>query len=239
MDQLEKTLHSIEAPLVLDVATGSGNFARLLRTDYQGIGTIIGIDISQKGLVRFREAMDEIGDMISACMDSSRIALADESIDMICISNSLHHMADLEDTLMEMKRVLKPGGYFLLSEMFRDNQTESQMTHVMLHQWWASIDTLNGIPHFNTFRKEKILHLCDLLQLDELITGEYSSLDSDPMDEKTIDSLNGAIDTYISRSDNIENNSELVKRGMELRERLNRIGFHGATTLTAFGRKPQ
>ncbi len=160
------------------------------------------------------------------------------SFDMVCISNSLHHMARLDDTVAEMMRVLRPGGYFLAGEMYRDNQTEAQMTHVLMHEWWASIDTLNGIPHFSTFTREKTLNIIAALGLNELISGDYSFLDSDPMNKDVIDHINGAIDTYIGRAENIEGSSELIKQGEKLRERLQRVGFHRATSLLVLGRKP-
>ena len=223
--------------MVLDVATGNGNFAGHLRTEYRGIGTITGIDVSPKGFERSREALNKIDDMLAACMNSSEMAFCDGSFDMVCISNSLHHMARLVDTLSEMMRVLRPGGYFLVSEMYRDNQTEAQMTHVLMHEWWACIDTLNGVPHFSTFSRERILRLCADIGLEELISSEYSFLDSDPMDKDVIDHISGAIDTYIGKTENMENASKLVKKGEELRERLHNIGFHGATTLAVLGKK--
>jgi len=238
MDAIERTLKSIEAPIALDVATGRGNFAGLLRNEYSGIGTIIGIDISQKGLERSREALEKIDDMIAVCMDSSNLAFPDGSLDMVCISNSLHHMEKLDNTLKEMMRVLKPGGYFLLSEMYSDDQTEAQMTHVLMHEWWASIDTLRGVPHFKTFSRDKILRLCERLGLNELVTADYSSLDSDPMSKEVLEHINGAIDTYITRLKDLGNNSDLVRRGEELRERLHKFGFHSASTLVALGREP-
>jgi SAM-dependent methyltransferase len=238
MDLLEKTLERIKAPLVLDVATGSGSFAGNLRTEYQGIGTIIGIDVSLKGLEKSREILDRIDDMLTVCMDSSEMAFPEGSFDMVCISNSLHHMAGLDNTLKEMMRVLRTGGYFLVREMYNDNQTETQMTHVLMHEWWASIDTLRGVPHFSTFPRKKILHLCAALGLEELISSDYSFLDSDPMDKEVIDHVNGAIDTYIGRTEDLDNSSELVKRGEELRERLHNVGFHSATSLAVLGKKP-
>jgi len=180
MDLLEETLERIKAPLVLDVATGSGNFAGHLRTEYQGIGTIIGIDVSMKGLEKSSETLKNIDDTLAVCMDSSEMAFPEGSFDMVCISNSLHHLARLDDTLNEMMRALRPGGYFLVKEMYSDNQTEAQMTHVLMHEWWAAIDTMNGISHFSTLPREKILHMCEGLELEELITGDYSFLDSDP-----------------------------------------------------------
>ncbi len=224
--------------MVLDVATGSGNFAAHLRTEYQGIGAITCVDVSSKGLERSREALNKIDGMLTVCMDSAEMAFRDGSFDMVCISNSLHHMARLDDTLAEMMRVLRPGGYFLVREMYSDNQTEAQMTHVLMHKWWASIDTLNGISHFSTFPRGKILRLCSDLGLEELISSDYSLLDSDPVDKETLDHVNGAIDAYIGRTEYLENNSELVRVGEQLRERLISVGFQGATSLTLLGRKP-
>ncbi len=238
MGLFEEALKCIEAPMVLDVATGSGSFAGRLRTEYEGIGTITGIDVSWKGLEKSREALNKIEDMHVVCMDSSEMAFSPRSFDMVCISNSLHHMARLEHTLKEMMRVLKPGGYFLISEMYSDNQTEAQMTHVLMHEWWASIDTLNGIPHFSTFPREKILNIAQTLGLNDLITADYSSLDSDPMSKDVMDHINGAIDTYMGRAKNIEDSSKLVKRGEELKEKLQSDGFHGATTLALLAGKP-
>ena len=58
------------------------------------------------------------------------------------------------------------------------------------------------------------------------------------MDKEVIDHVNGDIDTYIGRTEDLEDNSELVKRGEELRERLQKVGFHGATSLAVLGVKP-
>jgi ubiquinone/menaquinone biosynthesis C-methylase UbiE len=45
---------------------------------------------------------------------SESIPFEDEHFDVICSFNSLDHVADLESTLTEIARVLKPGGLFLL-----------------------------------------------------------------------------------------------------------------------------
>lgn len=234
----EETLKCIQAPMVLDVATGSGNFADHLRTEYEGIGTITGIDVSPNGLERSRKALEKIDDMLTVCMDSSELAFPAGSFDMVCISNSLHHMARLDDALAEMMRVLRPGGYFLVREMYSDNQTEAQMMHVLMHEWWATIDTLNGIPHFSTFPRKEILLVCGGLDLEEMIVADYSFLESDPLDREVIDRINGAIDTYIARIEDPQSNSELARRGEQLRNRLHNVGFHRATSLALLGMKP-
>ena len=199
---------------------------------------ITGIDVSLNGLERSREALEKTDNMLAVCMDSSELAFPAGSFDMVCISNSLHHMARLDDTLAEMMRVLRPGGHFLVKEMYCDNQTEAQMTHVLMHEWWASIDMLRGVPHFSTFPRKEILLVCEGLDLEEMIIADYSFLDSDPLDREVIDHINGAIDTYIARIEDPQSNSELAERGEQLRKRLHNVGFHRATSLALLGRKP-
>ena len=70
-------------------------------------------------------------------MDAQEMTFADASFDTVCIANSLHHVADLRRVLAEMARVLRPKGRFIVAEMYCDGQTDPQMTHVLLHHWWA------------------------------------------------------------------------------------------------------
>ena len=239
-NRLETTLDNIRISRTLDVATGMGNYADFLRTNIKDCGTITAIDVDKAMLARAKEPLDNIGDVLPACMNSAMMALKPEAFDMTCISNSLHHMKYLEDTLAEMIRVLRPGGYFLVSEMYRDGQTDAQMTHVLMHEWWAEIDSALGVSHFSTFRKDEILDICasPSLGLENMITQDYAFLDKDPLDTEGIEYINSAIDMYMKKAAGLDSFENLRKRGNELRERLHRTGFHSATTLVILGSKP-
>jgi ubiquinone/menaquinone biosynthesis C-methylase UbiE len=92
-------------------------------------------------------------------MSGERLLYPDSSFDTVSISNSLHHLPDIKKTLNEMLRVLKPGGLFIINELFCDGQNEKQLSHVLLHHLQAEVDTLLGIPHDKTFEKQKILDI--------------------------------------------------------------------------------
>ncbi len=238
--RLETALDNIRISRTLDVATGMGNYAGFLRKNVKGCGTITAIDVDSTMLTRAQENLDKIGDVLPACMNSAMMAFEPEIFGMVCISNSLHHMKNLEDTLAEMIRVLRPGGYFLVSEMFRDGQTDAQMTHVLMHEWWAEIDTALGVSHNGTFRKDEILDICTNpgLGLLNIISQDYAFLDKNPLDPEGVKYIGSAIDTYVKKASGLDDFENLKKRGDELHERLHRTGFHGATTLVILGSKP-
>jgi SAM-dependent methyltransferase len=194
---------------------------------------IVGIDAKEGLEGLFAEAF--AGKAVRYCrMDAARLEFADASFDTVCISNSLHHMPDPAVTLREMLRVLKPGGSLIVSEMYRDNQSETQMTHVHLHHWWGAVDRTQGICHNETLRREQIVELVAGLGLSEIRLHDLSELQDDPHDPETMAQLLPVIERYIERAGAYP---DLVARGQEMRQRLEEIGFDGATTLLATGRK--
>jgi ubiquinone/menaquinone biosynthesis C-methylase UbiE len=218
---------------VLDVATGNGGFIHFLLEGLKDYEKIIGIDI--------KEGLEEVFDeqfggkpIRYHQMDAAQMEFADESFDTVCIANSLHHMPDLPGTLREMLRILKPGGHLILLEMYRDNQTETQITHVQLHHWWGAVDRAQGISHNETFRREEIVEMAAGLGLVEMRVQDLSELGENPHDPEILDTLNPVIDRYIQRA---EGHLELQARGEELRQRLQEVGFDGAASLLMVGRK--
>lgn len=57
---------------------------------------------------------------------------------------------------------------------------------------------------------------------------------SDPKHPATIEAVSGAIDRYIAKADG---RPDLISTGEAIRDRLQTVGIHGATTLLAIGRK--
>ena len=233
--EAKEYIGNISGGKVLDVATGSGGFVHFLLEGLQDYEEIVGID-TKEGLepvfaeqfadkpIRYRQ------------MDAARMEFADGSFDTVCIANSLHHMSDLSRTLSEMLRVLKPGGHLIVSEMYCDNQSETQMTHVHLHHWWGAVDQMRGVFHAETFRRKEIVKLVASLGLVEMRMEDLSDLDENPHDPEIVAQLNPVIDRYIQRA---EGHPELQARGEELRQRLEKVGFNGATSLLVIGRKAE
>jgi ubiquinone/menaquinone biosynthesis C-methylase UbiE len=171
-------------------------------------------------------------------MDAANMDFPEASFDAVCISNSLHHMSNLDIVLEEMKRVLRPGGYLILSEMYNDNQAETQMTHVMIHHWCAAVDTAMGITHNETYTRQQILDIFGSLGLNGITLEDTSDLNDNPKNPDTIKYLSDATDEYLKRIEGLPVEATLRQRGLELRRHLEEIGFHNATNLLVSGVKP-
>ncbi len=164
----QQILGTISGGKVLDAATGSGGFIPFLIEGLHDFDEIIGIDTTDRGAPTFAAAFTDRPNIHFAQMDAAQLDWPDASFDTICISNSLHHLADVPRVLAELDRVLKPGGHFIISEMYRDGQTTEQQTHVELHHWWAAVDTAQGVTHRETYTREQLMAIIATLNLHSL-----------------------------------------------------------------------
>jgi ubiquinone/menaquinone biosynthesis C-methylase UbiE len=219
---------------VLDVATGSGGFIHFLLEGLKDYSEIIGVDVKESAASTFEEAFKDKPNIHFQVMDAAYLDFESESFDLVCISNSLHHLDDPQAVLRQMERVLRPGGHLLVSEMYCDGQTETQMTHVHLHHWWGAVDTVNGVTHHETYRREELAELVSGLGLKETALYDLSDPSEDPKNPEISEELNPVFERYIQRA---EGHPDLQARGEELRQRVAEIGFHSASTLVIIGRK--
>jgi SAM-dependent methyltransferase len=233
---VEESLSNINAGRILDVATGNGGFITFLLDNIKGFTEITGIDLSERPLEAARKNFLQENIQFLQ-MDATCIDFADDYFDTVSISNSLHHMQDLSAVLSEMKRVCKPDGCFLISEMYRDDQTETQLTHVALHHWWAAVDSAEGILHRETYTRQEIFDIVEKLGLRSLNYFDLKDLSVNPRDPELIQDLDGIIDRYLQRIHALPGHDGLLHSGEQLRQRVHAVGFHGATTLFAMGRK--
>ena len=226
-------LGNLSGGRVLDVATGGGDFVRFLLDGLRDHDEIVGIDANPARAAAFAEALGGDGDVRFAVMDAHHLAFADGSFDTVCVSNSLHHFVDPAPVLSEMLRVLRVGGHVIVNEMYRDGQSATQETHVLLHHWWAAVGTVRGDVHRETYRRAEIVEIVEGLGLADLRLRDLADADEDPHDPDTVADLEAAIDRHVALA---EGHPDLQARGEELRARLRDVGVLSATQLVAIGR---
>lgn len=105
---------------ILDVATGTGDLA----LEALGTGTelVIGVDIAEKMLEVGREKVRKLGlgDRVRLQYgDAARLPFEDGQFDAALVAFGVRNFEKLQTGLEEIRRVLKPGGRFVVLEFSR------------------------------------------------------------------------------------------------------------------------
>lgn len=249
--KIQRRLKSISAGKVLDVATGDGDFIHTLMKTLKDYRSFVGIDTSEKQVKAARKRLQRQRVEIMQ-MNGAALKFENGCFNTVCISHSLHHLDRVDKVLAEMKRVLKPGGLFIIQEVYRDGeQTEAQKTDILVHHWQAKIDSLLGVTHNQTFTKQKITDTVASLRLKEseifesacyvkcLFCKQKFECD-DPNNETIINRSIEEIEDNIRRLEehpDLKMNISLREEGEKLKERIRNFGSAPASHLFYIGRK--
>ena len=110
---------------ILDVATGTGDFAILAHKILQP-ESIIAIDISEGMMAVGEKKVREKGleDVITFdSQDCANLKFNDNSFDAVTCSFGVRNFEDIDRSFQEVLRVLKPGGVFMFVELTRPEKS--------------------------------------------------------------------------------------------------------------------
>jgi ubiquinone/menaquinone biosynthesis C-methylase UbiE len=236
VDIFKGVLGNIAGGKVLDVATLEGGFVEILIENLKDYSEIVGIDLLEKAIDHANAKLGSENIHFSV-MDAEDLEFEDESFDTVSISASLHHLSNIRKVLVEMKRVLRPGGNFIIAEMHRETQSEVELTSAYLHQWAAEIDRKLGLVHNSTMMRKEILDCIERIGLANIEVYDFTDEESDPLEETRRELMESAIDRYIKRAEETDSYQDFTRRGEELRERIREVGARGEPILVVVGRK--
>jgi ubiquinone/menaquinone biosynthesis C-methylase UbiE len=155
MEQLKDFFHDKNVKSILDVGTGTGDFLKVLTEDFPS-AAIVGVDPDSKSL---EEAAKKFPEITFQKMGAEKLLFKANSFDVVSISMALHHLPKIQKSLKEIKRVVKPGGWIIVNELFSDNLNPAQEVQKMFHHFRSRVDRLLGICHRETFKKAEIIQM--------------------------------------------------------------------------------
>lgn len=106
---------------VLEVGSGRGGGADYIKR-YHKPARMVGVDFSVKAIELCKKYY-EIDGLCFDLGDAENLPFNDQFFDVVLNVESSHCYGSMDDFLSEVKRVLKPGGYFLFSDFRRSEQT--------------------------------------------------------------------------------------------------------------------
>ena len=109
-----RALKGVRAPLVLDVATGTGRLPLALLETPTFNGRVWGLDLSRKMLGVAAAKLAGYGDRARLLwQEAERLPFADGAFDLVACLEALEFFEDQRVVLVEIVRVLRPAGVLL------------------------------------------------------------------------------------------------------------------------------
>jgi malonyl-CoA O-methyltransferase len=122
----------LEPTVVLDLGAGTGHGAQALKRRYRR-AQVIALD-SAPGMLRAAARQSRWRARFArVCGDASQLPLKDASVDLVFSNLMLQWCDPLEGALAEVRRVLRPGGFFAFSSFGPDTLAE-------LRAAWSEVD---------------------------------------------------------------------------------------------------
>lgn len=109
-------LYGQKAPLVLDVATGTGRFPHFLLEEATFNGRVIGLDASTRMLALAADKLRPYGSRVGLVQQTAAyLPFPDLAFDSVTCLEALEFFPNDIDALQEMFRVLRPGGVLMVT----------------------------------------------------------------------------------------------------------------------------
>ncbi len=135
----------------VETACGPGLIARAMASR---VGSVVGIDLTPTMIEKARADAVEAGarNVSFEVGDATALDLTDDSLDGAITRFSLHHIPGPVRVLEEMRRVVKPGGYVIVSDFVTDDDGASAA-------WQEQIERLRDPSHWALLTPARIAAL--------------------------------------------------------------------------------
>ncbi len=102
-----------ERPVVLDLASGTGDFSLMVAARYPG-ARAIALDVTERMLQLARDR----GVAHAVCADAGRLPFPDRAFDCVLVGYGLRNFPQLDVAVSEIERVTRPGGVLVSLDFF-------------------------------------------------------------------------------------------------------------------------
>jgi len=137
--------------ICLDIGSGRGNDCITMAGMVGTEGWVFGLDISEGMLVKARENVRtrDITNVGFLKSPLEQIPLPGNSVDVIISNCTLNHASDKEAVWAEMFRVLRPGGRFVVSDIYSVDIVPDEYANdpVAVAECWAGAITRDRYMH--------------------------------------------------------------------------------------------
>lgn len=153
-------IKDVPAPLLLDLATGTGRFPLALLREPEFKGHVVAVDVSAGMLIQASQKLKDYQDRFTLLRKLEYpLPFSDGTFDVVSCMEALEVMPEMESPLAELFRVLKPGGMLISSratdasgrkakirsvESFKNLLNDIGFEQVDITPWWRWFDRVTA-----------------------------------------------------------------------------------------------
>lgn len=138
---------------VLDVATGTGHLAIALAPF---VISVVGLDLTP-AMLEEAQRLAKVKGVININFEQGNVhalPFPDKSFELVTCRRAAHHFSDIVGALLEMRRVLKPGGRLLIEDR---SVPEDDFADECMNR----LDVLHDASHVREYRESEWLRLLE------------------------------------------------------------------------------
>jgi SAM-dependent methyltransferase len=122
----------VEGKRVLDVACGVGYGSAHLA---EFANEVVGVDLDEEAIVYARQRYGGPSNLSFMRGDATKLDFAEASFDVVCSFETIEHIPRVEEYLREVRRVLAPGGKYLVSTPAARHTTNHPKNPHHVQEW--------------------------------------------------------------------------------------------------------
>jgi ubiquinone/menaquinone biosynthesis C-methylase UbiE len=235
MNQLIDFFKDKNTQKILDVASGTGQFIKTLSPVFPN-AEFWGAEPDPMSMEKAKSLWQ--GKPVTFLqMKADSLLFSDGEFDVVTISNALHHLPNLEECFAEMKRVLKPGGYFIISELRSDNLNPAQENQKFYHHTKSFTDRKADVYHHETWTKAEILEMIKRFGIKAELVFDYFDGKNFITETETVDFWVEKFKSFVESLKGLPEYDDFLPKIEEFRERIKNHGMVHASNVVVVGSK--
>ena len=221
---LARQIKSLKLGDYLEFGCGDGTFLKYVLDQNSSFKTVTAVDINPESVNKARETLTAI-DIQFIIQEKLPLDIDNNQFSTITLSNTLHHLRDKTAVLVELKRLIKPNGQIIITEMISNDLSGAEQTYCRFHALRAEIDRLKGTFHDTTYTSDEIEQLVVAAGLRmnkrKILINDKTVV----MDEDEISNMETIIDDLIQGEIERIEFEDLASKAEGIKENLRQFGI--------------